>query len=157
MFEPFEAKIQLPDFSNQTLGYKWDSMASSQQFKAALNQQEISGHLESMIKNEYSKSVDGNNELNKALTNCLHRAEDSSLKTKKLPKTKAHKKWFNLQCDLSRRNMNRLANRLGNKHSDTVLRREYFKQRNKHSNLVNSKKLLYLKITMKLLRTVVSL
>ena len=89
--------------------------------------------------------MEGNHELNDAITNCLHSAADIALKVKKPPKTSAHKKWFDPQVNSSRRNLNRLANRLGSKHCNTILRREYYKQRNKHSNLVNSKKLSFLR------------
>ena len=64
---------------------------------------------------------------------------------KKPPKNSARKKWFDPQVNSSRRNLNRLANRLGSKHCNSILRREYFKQRNKHSNFVNSKKVAFLK------------
>ena len=89
--------------------------------------------------------MEGNHELNNALTKCLLSAADSALKLKKPPKHSSQKKWFDSQCNFSKRNLNRLANRLGNKHHNNTLRREYFKQRNKHSHLVNGKKLTFLR------------
>ena len=41
---------------------------------------------------------------------------------------------------MSKRNLCRLANRLGSHHCNKFLRKEYYSQRNKHTNLINKKK-----------------
>ena len=144
-FEPLVANFQLPNFSKLPNGHKWDSNTSQPAFLSALNSPNIVNTLESILKNEFSCTMEGNHELNNALTKCLLSAADSALKLKKPPKHSSQKKWFDSQCNFSKRNLNRLANRLGNKHHNNTLRREYFKQRNKHSHLVNGKKLTFLR------------
>ena len=144
-FEPFVANFQLPDFSDFPCGYKWDSNTSHSLFKKALTSPEIVNNLECIVTNEFSSTLEGNHELNDAVIKCLHSAADIALKVKKPPKNSARKKWFDPQVNSSRRNLNRLANRLGSKHCNSILRQEYFKQRNKHSNFVNSKKVAFLK------------
>ena len=112
---------------------------------AALQSPEVVNNFNNIISSEYSCTLEGNKKLTEALTNCLHLAADASLKAKKIPKKLSRKKWFNHQCDISKRNLNRLANRLGNLPKNSLLRKEYFKQRNKHSNLISNKKYQFLK------------
>jgi exonuclease III len=144
-FEPFIANFQLPDFSKLPAGYKWDSDASQLAFISALQSPNISEKLETIINTEYSSIPEGSHKLNEDLTDCLLKAADTSLKAKKQPKNTSRKKWFDAQCDFSKRNLNRLANRLGDNVQNNILRREYFKQRNKHTNLVGGKKLAFLR------------
>ena len=126
LFEPFVARFQLPDFSDIPLGYKWDNSNSQKRFMAALNNSpEVVNNLNNIISSEYSSTLEGNKKLTEALTNCLHLAADASLKTKKIPKKLSRKKWFNHQCDISKRNLNRLANGLGNLPKNSSLRKEY--------------------------------
>ena len=145
LFEPFVARFQLPDFSDIPLGYRWDNSNSKKKFMAALQSPEVVNNFNNIISSEYSCTLEGNKKLTVALTNCLHLAADASLKAKKIPKKLSRKKWFNHQCDISKRNLNRLANRLGNLPKNSLLRKEYFKQRNKHSNLISNKKYQFLK------------
>ena len=88
--------------------------------------------------------MEGNNQLNDQLVDLLHSAANSALKVKKPPQTSSHKKWFDFQCKMSKRNLSRLANRLGNSHCNKALRKEYYVQRNKHSNLLTKKKNFFL-------------
>ncbi|KAL5264769.1 hypothetical protein ACHWQZ_G005741 [Mnemiopsis leidyi] len=63
---------------------------------------------------DYEDTVEGNNQLNEQLVDLLHSAANSALKVKKPPYSSSHKKWFDFQCRISKRNLGRLANRLAN-------------------------------------------
>ena len=75
------------------------------------------------------------------MVECLENAGKIALKVKSTPQFPAHKKWFDFQCRLSKHNLCRLANRLGNNHCNSGLRKEYYTQRNRHSNIINKKNL----------------
>ena len=139
-FEPFEAAFILPDFSKMPAGFRWDNTNSQANFKAALNSPEISEKLTEIVNSDLPTTLEGNNQINSKMVECLQNAGKTALKVKKTPQTPAHKKWFDFQCRLSKRNLGRLANRLGNNYCNSALRKEYFIQRNKHSNFVNKKK-----------------
>ncbi|KAL5263169.1 hypothetical protein ACHWQZ_G008544 [Mnemiopsis leidyi] len=140
MFEPFEAKYTLPDFASMPCGFRWDNTNSPQLFTSALSSPENSSKIQQILLSDFPYTVEGNNQLNEELVDLLHSAANSALKVKKPPYSSSHKKWFDFQCRISKRNLGRLANRLGNSHCNKALRKEYFVQRNKHSNLINRKK-----------------
>ena len=75
-----------------------------------------------------------------SFNSCLLNAADIALNTASKHKKLKNKKWFDKQCNLSRRNLNRLACRLGRNSQNRVLRSVYFKERNKHSQLIAHKK-----------------
>ena len=139
-FEPLEPAFTLPDFANMPAGFKWDATHSHVQFKAALNSNAISEQLTEIVNSDLPTTSEGNSQINKRMVECLQSAGRTALKVKKTPQFPAHKKWFDFQCRLSKRNLGRLANRLGNNHCNSALRKEYFTQRNKHSNIVNKKR-----------------
>ena len=144
-FEPLVTIMQLPEFTTVPCGYRWDNSKSPELFKSALNNPEVATRLENIVNSAFDNSPEENCKLNEALTNCIYTAADSVLKTKKLPQNRGHKKWFDPKCSLSKRNLNRLANRLGSDHCNPALRKEYFTQRNKHTRLINHKKYTFLK------------
>ena len=133
-------------FATMPNGFKWDNNNSPRDFMAALNDPDLCASLTGLMDTEFPCTVEGNKLINNTFINCIHRAAESSLKVKKPPKVTPHKKWFDFQCRLSKRNLNRLANRLGNHHTNKALRKEYYSQRNKHTNLVNKRKLEYLRL-----------
>ena len=145
-YEPFTDSCVIPDFATMPNGFKWDNNNSPRDFMAALNDPDICASLTGLMDTEYPCTMEGNKLINNTFISCIHRAAESSLKVKKPPKVTPHKKWFDFQCRLSKRNLNRLANRLGNHHTNKALRKEYYSQRNKHTNLVNKRKLEYLRL-----------
>ena len=145
-YEPFADSCVIPDFATMPNGFKWDNNNSPRDFMAALNDPDLCASLTGLMDTEFPCTVEGNKLINNTFINCIHRAAESSLKVKKPPKVTPHKKWFDFQCRLSKRNLNRLANRLGNHHTNKALRKEYYSQRNKHTNLVNKRKLEYLRL-----------
>ena len=143
-FEPLEPAFILPDFSKMPAGFKWDSTNSHVQFKAALDEPSISEKLAEIVNSDLPTTLEGNNLINKNMVECLQNAGKIALKVKSTPRFPARKKWFDFQCRLSKRNLCRLANRLGNNHCNSGLRKEYYTQRNRHSNIINKKKKAFL-------------
>ena len=141
---PFVAGVQLPEFYNMPSRFKWDNDKSPDEFRDALNNPEISAKLDHIINHNYDGSHNGNDQITNDLTQCLHKAAELALKSTKKPKKLPHKRWFDKQCYLSKRNLYRLACRLSRDFKNNTIRSTYYTERNKHSRLIKKKKFLYL-------------
>ena len=136
----FSANFQLPDLFAMPARFKWDSNTSQEEFKKALNTPEISSKLDHILDNNYDHNSESNEQITKDLTSCLQKAAELSLKQTKKPKKLPHKRWFDRECFLSKRNLNRFACRLSSNIKNDLLRKTYFTERNKHSTLIKKKK-----------------
>ena len=141
-YRPFIANFNIPDLVCMPARYKWES-SSPAEFKAALSAPEVESMLNGIISNNYDDSTDSNNKVTNELTNCLQKAADLSLRTTKKAKKLPHKRWFDGECFNSKRNLNRLACRLSKNTTSSHIRKSYYIERNKHTNLVKRKRLAF--------------
>ena len=75
-FEPFEAAFILPDFSKMPAGFRWDNTNSQANFKAALNSPEISEKLTEIVNSDLPTTLEGNNQINSKMVECLQNAKE---------------------------------------------------------------------------------
>ena len=120
--------------------YKWDSKTSPTLFNDALDSPEILPKLNHIIDHSYEHDMEANNNITNDFISCLNKAAELTLKESKKPKKLPHKRWFDKDCRLSKRNLNRLANRLSRNVGNNTLRTTYYTERNKHSRLIKTKK-----------------
>lgn len=140
----FTSNFQLPDLFAMPARFKWDSNTSPNEFRSALNSPEIKSKLNDIMSNDFPHNAESNNQITQALTSCLQTAAELSVKQAKKPKKLPHKRWFDRDCILSKRNLNRLACRISRNINNNLLRKTYFTERNKHSRLIKTKRLAYL-------------
>ena len=140
----FNPNFQLPELFTMSARYKWDSETSPEEFKKALNNPELSSKLDDIIATDYALNTESNNSITNDLITCLQKAAEVSLKQTKKSKKLPHKRWFDRSCFISKRNLNRLANRVSKDTGNNLIRKTYYIERNKHSKLVKKKKYLFL-------------
>lgn len=142
--KPFHTSLELPQFSTMPTRFKWDSNVSPKQFSDALDSPEVLPKLKHILETPYDHDLNSNNEIADDLMSCFQAAAKISLKSSKKPAKLPHKKWFDRDCLRSKRNLNRLANRLSRNVKNNLCRAAYYTERNKHSHLIKKKRLNFL-------------
>ena len=133
------ASSSLFHFDSMPNRFKWNN-GSATEFMKTIQLPALSKKLDTILEKSYPLTDSGNADISNELTNVLLEAAEISLKRAKPPKKLPHKKWFDRDCFGSKRNLNRLANRLGDKPENSTLRSVYQSERNKHTRLILDKR-----------------
>ena len=138
----FTASIHEYSFIKSPERFKW-SEESSVAFRDALKTNNVDTTLRYIadisINNRESQSI----ELNDKFINSVIAASELSLAKTNSSKRTSRKKWFNKQCAVAKRNLQKSIRRMNKCVENKHLRDEYFKARRTYKNLLINSKLNY--------------
>ena len=146
---PLELIISIPNkFRYDMNAYKYTNMPQKHKWKidSSVNITQIqktpkfNNRIDEILHKCYDKNSDGSKSFNKDVSCFIMDLADEALtKSKGLP-NRFKKRWFDVECLVSKRNLARLAKKLPKHRYVEDLSNNYYDQKRKHSKLIKRKK-----------------
>ena len=126
-----------PEFETNPARFKWNrDQGAAEEFSKAQDDDGIRKSLETFLKSTRTDS----SELNKDLTDLIHRLANKALPLKSKKKRTNKNQWFDWECRIEKRSLADQARLYGQRPSDEQIRAVYFQQRKKYKKMIRRKK-----------------